>query len=188
MDHLIHLLIQYKYLVLFPLAIVEGPILAIIVGFLCSGGYLNPLIALPVIVVGDVIGDSICYAFGKFGTPPLIKSIAIKLGFNNRRINNVKFFFETHPRRIILISKITLGIGVAGIYLAGLTRIPYKKFIGACMLTSFFQYIVYIGTGWLFGNAFVQINYYLNVITSFIIVTVLAIIAFFTFQSILRKI
>ena len=42
MDHIVYLLTEYKYLILFPLAIVEGPIIAVIAGFLCSSGFLNP--------------------------------------------------------------------------------------------------------------------------------------------------
>src|SRR5664279_1551073 len=133
MDDLIHILIQYKYFVLLPLAVVEGPILAIVAGFLCSAGFLNPWIAFPIIVLGDIIGDSICYSFGKFGTPPIIRSIAYRLGFDNSRIEGVRVFFETNPEKVILLSKITLGIGVAGIYLAGLTRIPYGVFIRICL-------------------------------------------------------
>jgi membrane-associated protein len=188
MDQIIHLLIQYKYFVLLPLAIIEGPILAIIVGFLCTNGFLNPLIALPVIVLGDIIGDSICYSFGRWGVPPFIRVFASWIGMEKSQITGVRSIYDTYPERVILLSKMTLGVGVAGIYLAGLYKVPYKIFIRICLFTSFCQYIMYLGIGWLFGHAYQQINHYINDIAAFLIILALVIIIFFSTKSILKKI
>src|SRR5450432_4605817 len=84
MDHIAYLLTQYKYLLLFPLAIVEGPIIAVIAGFLCINGFLNLFIVYPIIVAGDLIGDTICYFLGLWGVPGFIKKITGWLGLNAR--------------------------------------------------------------------------------------------------------
>jgi len=44
-QHFIQLLLTYKYLILFPMALIEGPIITIIAGFIASLGYLNLPIA-----------------------------------------------------------------------------------------------------------------------------------------------
>jgi membrane protein DedA with SNARE-associated domain len=56
-------LLYYKYFVLFPIMVVEGPIITIIAGFLVSLGHLNGLAAYAVLVAGDVTGDSIYSSF-----------------------------------------------------------------------------------------------------------------------------
>jgi membrane-associated protein len=182
-----NLLTHYKYLILFPLAIVEGPILAIIAGFLCSNGFLNPFYVFPVIVFGDLIGDSICYSMGRWGMPKFIRKIAWWLGLHPRSIGRARTYFDSNPVRTVFLSKITLGIGVAGIYLAGNAKIPYGKFIRICLITSLIQYVFYLGAGLIFGSAYMQINHYIDNIASIFIIAALGITLFISVRSMLNK-
>ena len=176
MEHLLHLLLEYKYLILFPLAIVEGPALAVVAGFLCMNKILNPFIVFPIIISGDMVGDSLCYTLGRFGVPALLKKAAIWLGVNGEKIQSTRAYFDTNPIKTISLSKIALGIGFAGIYLAGHVRIPYVKFILICFCTSVLQYIVYLGIGLLFGNAYLLINGYINLFSAILIILALSIL------------
>jgi len=170
------------------LAIVEGPIVAVIAGFLCTGGYLNPFIVFPIIIVGDIIGDSICYLFGRWGVPNFVKKISRFFGLTPEKIEQVRAYYELHPKRTISLSKIALGIGVAGIYLAGNSKVPYSKFIKICLATSALQYVFYLGIGLLFGDAYTQINNYLNVFASITIILSFALVMFLITKSLLKKI
>ena len=158
-----------------------------IAGFLCTTQFLNPLIVFPIIVTGDIIGDSLFYMLGRFGVPGFLKKIIKRLGFKSENINRVRSYFDTNPVRTISLSKITLGIGFAGIYLAGNAKIPYRKFILICLLTSALQYIVYLGIGLLFGSAYKQISHYLDFATALIIVTGLTILIFVFIKSKRKK-
>lgn len=188
LEHILYLLTEYKYFILFPLAIVEGPILAVLAGFLSANGFLNPFIIYPIIVVGDLIGDSLCYMLGRWGKSKLFKKIGIRFGMNSEKLDRVRVFFDTNPTKTISLSKITLGIGVAGIFLAGNAKIPYFKFLRICLVTSAIQYVVYISIGLLFGHAYIQINHYLNIFASFTIVAAVALILIFSIKSKFRKI
>jgi len=187
MEHIITLLTHYKYLILFPLAIVEGPIIAIIAGFLCTNGFMNPLLVFPIIVLGDMIGDSLLYSLGRWGMPTFFRKIGHRLGLTPERVDRARVYFDANPEKTISLSKITLGIGVAGIYIAGNAKIPYPKFIRICGVTSMIQYFVYLGIGLTFGHAYLLINHYLNYIASFFIVTALVILLFFYLKSMLKK-
>ena len=187
METIFYLLLKFRYIILFPLAIVEGPILAVIAGFLCTEGYLNVFIVYPIIVFGDIIGDTLCYMFGRWGVPPVLKRFIIMLGLKPGNIEKVRVYFDANPGKTISLSKITLGIGVAGIYLAGNARIPYPRFIKICLITSALQYIIYLAIGLLFGSAYKQISNYLNFFAAFAIVTLLSIILFYAIKSIRKK-
>ncbi|HEY5371976.1 MAG TPA: VTT domain-containing protein [Hanamia sp.] len=165
----------------------EGPILAVITGFLCTEGYLNLFIVYPIIVLGDIAGDTISYMFGRWGIPRLLKKFIEKLGMKPGNIDRVRVYFDANPKKTISLSKITLGIGIAGIYLAGNARIPYRRFIKICLITSALQYIIYLAIGLLFGSAYKQISKYLNFFTAFAIVTFLSIILFYTVKSIRKR-
>lgn len=57
LQQIILLLTAHKYLFLFPAAVVEGPIVTVIAGFLSSLGIFNIFIAYAVVVVSDIVGD-----------------------------------------------------------------------------------------------------------------------------------
>ena len=187
MEYILYLLMQYKYIILLPLAVVEGPIIAIIVGLLCTRGFFNPFYAYVVIVFGDLIGDSLVYVLGRWGKSKFFQNLSNWFGFTDLKMERVRIFFEANPNKTISLSKIILGVGVAGIFMAGNVKIPYNKFIGICLVTSALQYIIYIGIGVLFGNAYLQINQYLNYFASVSIVMVMAILLFFFIKSKLKK-
>lgn len=183
MENILYLLSEYRYLLLYPLAIVEGPILAVIAGFLCMNHLFNPLIVYPVIILGDITGDSFVYLFGRVGLPGFLKQILKKMGFHAEKVQQVKAYFDTNPRKTISLSKISLGIGIAGIYAAGAVKIPYPKFIGICLITSLIQYVFYLGIGLLFGDAYRQISQYLDFFAGLMITFGLSIILFYVIQS-----
>lgn len=187
LDQIVDLVTNYKYLILFPLAIVEGPILAVIAGFLCTSGFLNPLLVYPILVLGDITGDTILYVFGRWGIPVFLKRVMKKSDQNNERVNRFQNFISVHPNKFIPLSKISLGIGFAGILIAGNSKIGYQKFIRLCLITSALLYLVYLILGLLFGAAYAEINQYLNVFGTFTIVTILAIITMLFINSIRRK-
>lgn len=184
---IIDLLYRYKYFLLFPLAIVEGPVLAVIAGFLCANKFLNPFMVYPIIVLGDLVGDTLCYMLGKFGMPKFLKTILKKLGFKPINMNAARSYFNANHIRAISLSKITLGIGFAGIYFAGNAKIPYRKFIWVCLFTSALQYVVYLSIGMLFGSAYEKISHYIDFLTALIIVTALTILLFIFLKSYRRK-
>ncbi|MDN3656706.1 DedA family protein [Ferruginibacter paludis] len=188
MENIIHLLVQYKYFILLPLAIVEGPVLAVIAGLLCSQHILNPFYSYAMIVFGDITGDSIVYMLGRRGKSPRLRKISRWLGLTDNKMDRARIFFESNPNKTISLSKIILGVGVAGIYMAGHAKIAYNKFIGICLITSALQYIVYIGTGFLFGEAYKQISHYLDYFATLTILGAVAIALFFIVKTKLKKI
>src|SRR5258708_12893626 len=61
---ILELLVHYRYFVLFPISIVEGPIVTVLGGFLASMGQLSVLWVFVVVVLGDLVGDSLYYFLG----------------------------------------------------------------------------------------------------------------------------
>jgi membrane-associated protein len=169
-ENIIHLLTAYKYLILFPLAVVEGPILAVIAGLLCSEGFLNPLIVYPIIILGDITGDSLVYALGRWGKSQRPGRLYRLVGLTARKIGRARTYFEDNPIKTVSLSKLILGVGVAGIFLAGNSKVPYKQFLAVCLGTSLAQYTVYLGIGLFFGRAYREINLYLNYLAALSIV------------------
>ena len=139
---------------------------------------MNPFIALPVISTGDVIGDTIYYSLGRLGKPMLLIQ---------KKLWHVRSYFQKHPRRTIAMSKVILGVGVAGLYVAGNARVPYARFLVICLVTSLVQTSIYLGIGYGFGQAYVQINRYLNETAAWLVVITLCLVLWYGIRTMTRK-
>lgn len=158
---LITLLETYKYLILFPLSIVEGPILTVIVGFLTTLNIFDFYFVLPIVIAGDVIGDSIMYALGRFGDP-LIQKYGHYVGLTEDKIASARAYFGTHQIKSVSMSKLIHGVGFIGLLAAGSLRVPYKKFFFTALTISILQSILLFILGIFFGYAYVTIEHYLT--------------------------
>jgi membrane-associated protein len=183
MDEAVLLLTKYKYLILFPLAVFEGPIITVIVGFLVKAAIFNPIFALLVIVPGDVTGDSIYYSIGRYSTKSWLYKLANFLGVNEAKIIKTEDRFFKNPHKAIPLSKIMFGVGIAGLYLAGRSKIPYTKFLGICALTSIVQCSIYISIGYFFGYAYEQINSTFNYLAIGCITAAVAALLFYLIRN-----
>ena len=179
---------HYGYLILFPLAVVEGPIISVIAGLLCALKLLDPFIVVPVIVSGDVIGDSFYYGLGRWHrstlTPPALRQFIPSA----QKVERVRKYFDANPVRTIFLSKVILGVGLAGLYMAGNAKVPYRKFGLICLGASLCQCTVYVIIGFLFGTAYTQIGSLLDGFATFTIMAALAVAIFFFIKSRRQKI
>ncbi|MFA6273423.1 MAG: VTT domain-containing protein [Candidatus Paceibacterota bacterium] len=162
MEQTIALILQYKYAILFPLSIIEGPILAVLGGFLVSIGILDFVIVYLIIIAGDIIGDSIAYTVGRFGSEHFLKRFGKLFRITEERLLKAKEFFNLHRKKSLVMSKLVHGIGVSGLITAGSLKIPYQKFFSVCLLTSIVQSLVLTLVGLFFGHAYVQIGKYFD--------------------------
>src|SRR4051812_35422500 len=124
-DQLVHLLNSYRYILLFPISIVEGPIVPIIAGFLSSTGIMNFYIVYAIVVVGDLVGDSIIYYFGhrsgRNGAPKWLRF----LGVTEPRVASLKEKFSEKPTKIFSLGKVSHGAGSTVIFASGMVQYPY---------------------------------------------------------------
>jgi len=161
MSDIISLLETYKYLILFPLAIIEGPILTVIAGFLVSLSVMNIYIVYVIVVLGDVIGDALYYGLGRFGSGFLHRH-GHWVGVTTERLERTKAVYQDHHFKAVALSKLIYGIGLIGMVVAGSLKMPYKRFMLAASLISLAQSALLLFIGIFFGYAYVQIEQYLN--------------------------
>lgn len=159
MSSFVTLLETYKYSILFPLVIIEGPILTVIGGFLVSIGLMNAYIVLPVVIFGDIVGDSLQYALGRFGSGLLHRRGSL-IGITDERLQQAREYFRAHHFKSIAQSKLIHGIGFIGLIAAGSLKIPYRRFAFTAAALSVLQSSALLLVGIFFGYAYVQIGLY----------------------------
>ncbi len=136
-------------------AFIEGPILMVASGLLLHQDLLKLTPLFIALMVGDLIADIMWYYIGYFFAEPLIRKNGTWFGVSLETFEKTKALFNKHHQNIILISKITLGFGVAkGVLMAaGAARVPFRTFI---LLNTFGELIlisVLVSLGYFFGNA-----------------------------------
>src|SRR3989338_9998595 len=118
--HIVGLIIQYRYFILFPLAALEGPVVAFAVGFLVSLGYFNPLLSYSILLLGDLIPDSICYYIGRHGERrALISRYGLKIGITEERFAVIKHLWHEHGFKTMFFSKLAYGFSTIFLIAAG---------------------------------------------------------------------
>ncbi|MFZ1019520.1 MAG: VTT domain-containing protein [Minisyncoccia bacterium] len=160
---MINLLLTYKYLILVPLAIIEGPIVTVVCGFLVTLKFFNPFLVYIIMVLGDIVGDGIIYYIGYSG-----KRFLHYFKITESRLEKAKAYFHSNHKKAIAMSKLIHGIGFVGLVAAGASHVPYKRYFKTCAIISSIQSFVMLMIGIFFGHAYALIGKYLNYYAAFV--------------------
>jgi membrane protein DedA with SNARE-associated domain len=175
---MIELLLTYKYFIIFPLAIVEGPFVMMICGLLVKLGYLNFTLAFILLMTGDLLGDIIWYGIGyKFGMT-FVKKFGKFFGIGEENIQKVKSIFHKYHAAILFLSKITMGLGFALVTLvtAGLSKIPFRRFVFWNALGGIVWTAALMLVGFYLGNFYLKVNGVLGIFSTLALFVVVFIV------------
>lgn len=181
MEEILLLLLKYKYLILFPIATFQGPIAALISGFLIFRGDFNFFIAYPILILGDVIPDTIYYLFGKYSRRnDLMCGVSKKCSLILGNMDIVRKLWMNHSKKLMALIKLAYGLSIPFLISAGFTKIPYRKFIKSVLYVSIIESGIIMGLGFLLGQSYRLGEEYLKYI--FIIFTVM-LVSFIAFHT-----
>lgn len=174
----IALLTTYRYLLIFPVAFVEGPIISIICGWLIATGVLNFFLTYLILITANLAGDTLYYAIGYWGGPAFIRRFGKWFKLDLEQVEKMKNYFDNHGGKIILAGKVTPHFAAAAMLVgAGLSKYRFSLFFYYSFLTELVKGIVLLAIGYYLGYAYKQITVYLDYFGSAIsILTVLAIV------------
>ncbi|MCL5017050.1 MAG: DedA family protein [Patescibacteria group bacterium] len=158
LNNVTDLLIEYKYLILFPITVVEGPIITIIAGFMASLGYLSAPLVFAVAVAGDLSGDCLYYAIGRWGRVGFINRWGKYIGLNEGRIEHLEKYFKDHSGKTLAVGKLLHGIGTIFLSAAGAAEMPFFKFFWINFLATLPKSFILMIIGFYFGQAATRIN------------------------------
>lgn len=149
--HLLGFLIEHGYALILPLAVIEGPILAIVAGFLSARGYLDWYWVLYLLVCGDLIGDFIYYWIGRFTRMPLA-GLGRRYGLTAEKANDFERRLIQNSTRMLLVGKWTHAIGGVVLIGAGMVRLPLLRFMLVNLLGTLPKAAVLLAAGYFAGS------------------------------------
>ncbi len=150
-------LLAYKYAVLVPFVIVEGPIVTVIAGFLASRGLLDPYLVYVIAVGGDIVGDTIYYLIGYFGRRRFLRNGSF-LKINKERMEKLERFYENHAGKTFLFGKWTQSFGFAILIAAGLASVSFGRYIILNTLGTMPKVLLFLIIGYFFGSNYETIG------------------------------
>ncbi len=184
LQQIIQLIDQYKYIVLFPVVVIEGPIISIVSGFLVSLHHLNLYITYIVLVIGDFLGDALYFLAGRTGRMRLIPHGKK----NDSRLKKLERHFQRNAGRTLLIAKFTYFFGAITIVAAALAKTPFKKFLFYSFIGTAIKTALLMVIGYYFGSAYEKIAHYLGDVTLlFLILICFGVLAFFISKKIAER-
>jgi membrane protein DedA with SNARE-associated domain len=183
LSSILSLLLEYKYAILFPALIIEGPMTTVIAAFLASragGNVLNIVWVFYIVVAADLVGDAFYYFVGRFGKQLISKNWNDRLGFTNTNLLKFENYFKRHGPKTLVLAKITHGIGWAAMVGAGAARMPFGKFITVSSLVTIPKSLVLLALGYYYGKSYEAVSEYIST-TGFILLTIILIFLIFYF-------
>jgi membrane-associated protein len=156
-----------------------GDSLLFTTGFLISAGFLDINIHLAVFIVfiAAIVGDSVGYTFGHKLGPKLFKKPDARL-FKQEYISKAQAFYEKHGGKTIIIARFIPIVRTFAPIVAGASHMDYRRFlsfnvIGALLWAAGVTYAGYI-LGGVFERAGIEIDtVLLPIIAVIILVSVL---------------
>lgn len=143
---------DYGMLIIAPLAVLEGPVISVISGYLAKAGLVSLQLVFVVLLVGDLAGDVLLYVIGRKGRAGLALPWLTRFGVTRRGLANVIRAFRKNDARILVLGKLTHSAGFAVLLAAGMARMPFPRFMALNLLATLPKVMLCMALGWWFGE------------------------------------
>lgn len=154
------LILEYRYAILVPVALVAGFPTGMAVGVAIKLGYLEFFLAYACIMLGELIGDVGWYWIGYRWGEAFSKKYGRFVGLSPQHIDEAKRLFAHYDQRILVSSKLTTGFGFAIpiLFTAGMTRMSFWRYMRANLGGQFFWSGGLIAIGYFFSDLYENVS------------------------------
>lgn len=187
MEALIQSLAAWSYLLIFGLVFFEalgmplpGYSVALIAAALAGHGQLSIWIVVPVTLVAAVTGGMVGYTVGAKGGRTFIERYGRYAFITPRRFQSAEYYFHKHGDKAVLLGRYLPFLCFLAGVLAGIARLPYRKFLVANLIGAILWCSSHLTLGFVFGRSLqVVLDTFNNV---FQVGAVLAVVLFIGFM------
>lgn len=158
-----------KYSILFILAVIEGPMIMMLSGFLLKLGVLAFVPTFMALGAGDLAGDLGWYGLGYWGGTKIVKRVGRFFSVSEAMIERIEALLIKYHGRILFFSKVTMGFGfaLATLISAGMARISPKSFLfyNFCGELLWLSVLLFIGHS--LGQLYLSLGQGFNYLSAF---------------------
>ncbi len=156
---LIGFLEQSKYVLIFAGSFLEGSAVMMTTGLLWHIGTVAFWPAYAALLAGDFLADVMWYVIGHYGARSFFDRWGHFFGATPDVIGKVERRFNHYHTKILIISKLTMGLGLAVpiLIVAGMLRVPFMRYLMINVLGGIVWVLFLMGIGYYFGDVLQQI-------------------------------
>lgn len=165
-DFLRNLLVQYGYWALALTLLLEnagvplpGETILLLASFLA---YSERQLSLPWIMVvatiAATLGDNLGFAIGYHGGRPLLERYQSIFRIRNKTLARGEELFARYGAAAVLFARFIFGLRIIAGPLAGVLRMPWRKFLPFNVIGAAIWVVVISGLGYLFGEHWEQLE------------------------------
>ncbi|MCX6707397.1 MAG: glycosyltransferase, partial [Candidatus Woesearchaeota archaeon] len=143
----------HGYILLLVLMLIEGPITTYTAAFAASLGLFNIYLVFILSILGNVIPDTILFFIGRLTRTSFVESILETFGMNRSRIKKMEIGLKKHIGKSITLFKLTPGLAIPGLIIAGFTKVSFKRFFIVMLLFNMSSAIMFTLLGFYSGIA-----------------------------------
>lgn len=160
---IVALVLQYRYVIFVPLAIAEGTTVSFFAGVLSAIGVLDPFYAFIILVVGDIIPDTLWYQLGRHAhRRDLVTRFGHHIGMTPARLEFLLGLWRRRPVSTLILSKLAYGMGAPMLMSAGYARMPLGVYYGVAIAESCIKYSLLMLLGMSLYNSYESVLPYIH--------------------------
>ncbi|MCD4756286.1 hypothetical protein K8R20_01575 [bacterium] len=159
---------QSKYILLFIVYLLEGPVAGFISAFIATTGQLDISIAFPLLILAEIVADMFFYCLGRWLSNIKLNKKVKKYEQNNL-LRVIKEILFTHPIRALIAVKVISVIAIPGLILIGkyksLKVQTYLLWVSIiCLIKNFIVSLMGYGLGIGIGDLLEIYDVYMRVV------------------------
>ncbi len=131
---------------------VPGETVLIAAAVYAGAGRLDIWLVALVALVAAVAGDNVGYAIGHFGGRRLVLRFGRYVFLTEQRLAKAEGFFHRHGGTVVVVARFIEGLRQANGIVAGLSRMPWLRFLTANVLGALLWVATWTSLGYFAGN------------------------------------
>jgi membrane protein DedA with SNARE-associated domain len=161
LDAALHLLQAHGLVLVFLLAMVEGPIVTVLAAYLARLGNMDIVAVFVVVVLADLVGDAGLYLIGRYGHGGLPPRWRKRLGLDEKRQDMLDNHFRQSGGRTLILGKLTHSAGMLVLLAAGASRMRFGPFLFYNLVGTLPKSLFFLLIGYTLGYAYTAIDSYI---------------------------
>ncbi len=165
------------YALMFVLMIIEGPVVTAAGAFAAALQIFNIWLVLVLSLLGNLIPDALYYILGFWGRKRLLERFGHYFGAKKEWLEKLESKYAEHAGKTLMAVKLIPALATPGLIVAGIARVPLKKYIWWSLIVTIPSSLFYLIVGYYFGEVYNQISRYVKygeyLIVIFIIIFVI---------------
>lgn len=177
-SEIVDLLFKFRYAILFPVAFLEGPAVAVVAGFMIAIGFMSFLPVYLILVSANILGDIVYYFIGRLVPRKKLDRVLSFFRISDKSIKRTEAMFVKNRKKAIIFGKIAHAVGSVFLITAGIVKIPLDEYLKLGTLIELPKALIFLMIGYYFGRSVGNLGKVVDYsIIGFILATIILIMA-----------